>query len=83
MLVRPTPDKAQKLKSACKKLLTKPEVTIQELADVIGLIVSIFPEWNFGPDFIEGWNGTNLLPSHTVKGIFLQNYNCPQMPLPN
>ena len=54
MLVRPTPEKAQKLKSACEKLLTKPELTVQELAEVIGIIVSNFPGVEFGPLFYRG-----------------------------
>ena len=50
MLVRPTLEKAQKLKTTCEKLLTKPEVTVQELAEAIGIIVSNFP----GVEFYRG-----------------------------
>ena len=54
MLVRPTHEKGEKLKSACEKLLTKPELTVQELAEVIGIIVSNFPGVEFGPLFYRG-----------------------------
>ena len=54
MLVRPTLEKAQKLKTTCEKLLTKPEVTVQELAEAIGIIVSNFPGVEFGPLFYRG-----------------------------
>lgn len=48
MLVRPTLEKAQNLKTTCEKLLTKPEVTVQELDEAIGIIVSNFPGVEFG-----------------------------------
>ena len=35
----------------CEKLLTKPKVTVQELAEAIGIIVSNFPGVEFGPLF--------------------------------
>jgi len=54
MLVRPKLEKAQKLKTTCQKLLTKTEVTVQELAEAIGIIVSNFPGVEFGPLFYRG-----------------------------
>lgn len=70
MLVRPTPEKAQKLKSACKKLLTKPELTVQELAEVIGIIVSNFPGVEFGPLFYRGLERDKSLALKHSKGNF-------------
>lgn len=79
MLVRPTLEKAQKLKTTCGKLLTKPEVTVQELAEAIGIIVSNFPGVEFASFFIEGWNKTKVVSSNKVKEIFCPNSSCPQM----
>ena len=79
MLVRPTLEKAQKLKTTCEKLLTKPEVTVQELAEAIGTIVSNFPGVDLGPCFTKGWNETKVVPSNKVKGTFRPNSNCPQI----
>jgi len=42
MTVRPTPEKAEKLKQKCLAVLTKPHVSIHDVSEVIGLIVSMF-----------------------------------------
>ena len=43
MTVRPTPEKAAKLKQKCVALLTKTHVSIHVVSEVIGLMVSMFP----------------------------------------
>ena len=70
MLVMPTPDKVQKLKSACGKLLSKPVVTVQELAEVIGIIVSNFPGVEFGPLFYRSLERDKNLTLKHNKGDF-------------
>ena len=66
----PTPDKAQKLKSACGKLLSKPVVIVQELAEVIGIIVSNFPGVEFGPLFYRSLERDKSLTLKHNKGDF-------------
>ena len=70
MLVRPTLEKAQKLKTTCEKLLTKPEVTVQELAEAIGIIVSNFPGVEFGPLFYRGLERDKHCALKQSKGNF-------------
>ena len=43
MTVRPTPEKAGKLKQECSALLTKTHVSVHNASEVIGLMVSMFP----------------------------------------
>lgn len=43
MTVRPTPEKAEKLKQKCLAVLTKTHVSIHDVSEVIGLMVSMFP----------------------------------------
>lgn len=71
MLVRPTLEKAQKLKTTCAKLLTKPEVTVQELAEAIGIIVYNFPGVEFGPLFYRGLERDKSCALKQSKGNFL------------
>jgi len=70
MLVRPTLEKAQKLKTTCEKLLTKPEVTVEELAEAIGIIVSNFPGVEFGPLFYRGLERDKNCALKQSKGNF-------------
>ena len=70
MLVRPTLEKAQKLKTTCEKLLTKPELTVQELAEAIGIIVSNFPGVEFGPLFYRGLERDKICALKQSKGNF-------------
>ena len=70
MLARPTLEKAQKLKTTCEKLLTKPEVTVQELDEAIGTIVSNFPEVEFGPLFYRGLERDKNCALKQSKGNF-------------
>lgn len=43
MTVRPTPEKAEKLKQKCLAVLPKTHVSIHDVSEVIGLMVSMFP----------------------------------------
>ena len=70
MLVRPTLEKAQKLKTTCEKLLTKPEVTVQELAEAISTIVSNFPRVELGPFFCRGMERDKSCALQQSKGNF-------------
>jgi hypothetical protein len=49
MTVSPTPEKIDKTVAACKLLLAKSATTIQQVAEVIGLLVSNFPGVEYGP----------------------------------
>ena len=71
MLVQPTLEKAQKLKTTCDKLLIKPEVTVQELGEAIGIIVSNFPGVEFGPLFYRGLERDKSCALKQSKGNFL------------
>ena len=51
MTVSLTPEKASKIKNACSTIVTKQLVTIQELAEVVGMIVASFPGVQYGPLF--------------------------------
>lgn len=43
MTVRPTPEKAEKLRERCSTLLSKTHFSIQEVLEVTGSMVSMFP----------------------------------------
>ena len=43
MTVRPTPEKAAKLKQKRLAVLTKTHVSVYDVSEVIGLMVSMFP----------------------------------------
>ena len=43
MTVRPTPEKAEKLKQKCSAVLTTTHLSIHDVSEVIGLMVSMFP----------------------------------------
>ena len=43
MTVKPTAEKAEKIKGACEQLLSQEVVTIKELSQTIGIMVSNFP----------------------------------------
>ena len=47
MTIRPTPEKAEKLKQKCLAVLTKTHVSIHDVSEVIGLMVSMFPGVEF------------------------------------
>ena len=69
MLVRPTHE-AQKLKTSCEKLLAKPGMAIQELAEAIGIIVSNFPWVEFGLLFCRGLERDKSCAVKQSKGDF-------------
>ena len=49
MTVTPTQDKITKTRQCCLALLTSQTPTIQDLAEVIGVLVANFPGVEFGP----------------------------------
>ena len=49
MTVTPTQDKIMKTRQCCLALLTRQTPTIQDLAEVIGVLVANFPDVEFGP----------------------------------
>lgn len=49
MTVQLTESRKQKVKNACLNLVTKETCTVQNVAEVIGLIVSSFPGVEYGP----------------------------------
>ena len=51
MVVRLTPEKAQKLREACLKLYAKDMCTIQTAAELVGLMVASFPGVEMAPLF--------------------------------
>ena len=54
MTVFPTQEKIEKTVAACKLLLNNPAPTIQEVAEVSGLLVSNFPGVVYGPPTLLG-----------------------------
>ena len=48
MTIRLPPTKAERVQLACQSLLHKSKMSIREVAQVIGLIVSSFPAVQFG-----------------------------------
>jgi len=48
MTVKLTPARVEKVMQACKQLIFKSQLTIQKLAEVIGLMVSSFPGVEYG-----------------------------------
>ena len=51
MTVTPTPEEAGKLKQTCSALLTKSHVSVHNVSEVIGLMVSMFPEVEYAQLF--------------------------------
>ena len=51
MTVKPTAEKVEKIKGACEQLLSQEVVTIKELSQTIGIMVSNFPAVQYGQLF--------------------------------
>ncbi len=49
MRVYPTKEKVDKLKSSCTELLQRSAPSIQQVASVLGLVISLFPAPQYGP----------------------------------
>jgi len=54
MTVRPTTGKAEKLKQKCVAVLAKTHVSINDVLEVIGLMVSVFPGVEYAQLEISG-----------------------------
>ena len=51
MTVSMVPNKSNKIKVACHQLMSKAELTICDVASVVGLLVASFPGVTYGPLF--------------------------------
>ena len=61
MTVQLTESRKQKLKNACLNLVNKDTCTVQNVAEVSGLIVSSFPGAEYGPSTIAFLKGTSQM----------------------
>ena len=75
MTVRLTPSKAEKLQKACQKLISKQTVTIQELAEVTGMMVASFPGQQFGPLFYRNCDNLKNKALKLHKGNYRAKLN--------
>ena len=70
MTISLTPERATKLKTACLKLMGKANLTIHEVAHVVGLMVASFPGNTYGPLFYRTLDNTKIEALKTSKGSF-------------
>ena len=70
MTVRPTLEKADKLKTRCSALLTKTHASIQEVSEVIGLMVSMFPGVEYAQLFYRSIEIDKIRALKENKGNF-------------
>ena len=70
MTVSKTPEKAKKLKEAVMHLLSCSKPLIQEVAQVIGLIISTFPGVMYGPLYFRITEGENAQALNKNQGNF-------------
>ena len=71
MTVRPTPEKAAKVKQKCLAVLTKTHVSIQNVSEVIGLMVSMFPGVEYAQLFYRSLEINKIKALKQSRG----NYN--------
>lgn len=71
MIVEPTQEKKIKLKLACNALLNKSAVTAQELAQLIGTMVSNFPAVKYGPLHYRSLERDKSIALRNNKGNYL------------
>ena len=64
MTVRLTIEKKQKIKNACTALQERSKYTIREVASVLGLLVSSFPDVMYGPLY---YRQLEREKSHAIK----------------
>ena len=69
MLVRLTPEKATKVKNICFKLISTQFPSLQEIAEVIGILVSTFPGVAYGPLYYGALNLLNVQDCGLLKEI--------------
>ena len=70
MRVYLTPDKTDRVVSACQMLLSRSYVSIREVAQVIGLLVSSLPAVQYGPLFYRNIEIDKNEALHKSKGNF-------------
>ena len=70
MRVYLTPDKTDRVVSACQLLLSRSYVSIREVAQVIGLFVSSLPAVQYGPLFYRNIEIDKNEALHKNKGNF-------------
>ncbi|XP_028403388.1 uncharacterized protein LOC114526085 [Dendronephthya gigantea] len=75
MTVTPTPDKIMKTEQGCMLLLNKQNPTIQELAEVIGVLVANFPGVEFGPSHYRNLEKDKVLALSASKGSYQGHVN--------
>ena len=73
MTIRLPPTKAERVRLACQSLLHKSYMSIREVAQVIGLIVSSFPGVQFGELYYRNLEKDKILTLQISKG----NYDSP------
>ena len=73
MTIRLPPIKAERVRLACQSLLHKSKMSIREVAQVIGLIVSSFPGVQFGELYYRNLEKDKILALQISKG----NYDSP------
>ena len=67
MTVQLTDSRKQKLKNACLNLVNEETCTVQNAAEVIGLLVSSFPGVEHGPSTTAVLKGTNQMLCERTK----------------
>ena len=70
MIVRLTPEKATKLKDMCLKLFLTTFASLQEIAEVIGLIVSSFPGVMYDPLYYRALESAKSEGLRAAKGNY-------------
>ena len=71
MTVSLTPEKIKRINDKCFELLSKVNMIIHDLAEVIGLLVSIFQEYCMAPFFIDTSRMIRQLYLEKAKGTIL------------
>ena len=67
MTIRLPPVKAERVRLACQSLLDKSKMTIREVAQVIGLMVSSFPAVQFGELYYRALERNKILALQEIK----------------
>ena len=70
MLVRLTPEKAIKVKNICFKLISTQFPSLQEIAEVIGILVSSFPGVAYGPLYYRALESAKCAGLRASKGNY-------------
>ena len=72
MTVRPTPEKAEKLKQKCSAVLTKIRVSIHDVSEVIDLMVSMFPGVEYAQFFYRSLEIDKIKALKESMGDYIQ-----------